>query len=286
VRSSSALSLWKSIMQSNSQDDVVRDLDGPDIPTDSSQATLPIVPTAEVAHDRRREGSMLSQAPLMLPLDKLDPHPQNPRLVRRDDVIEAIRASIVARGFDPARALIVRPRGDRFEIADGHTRADAARRAGLTEVLCWVRDLDDDEAYMLLLTSNAQGELSALERGLHALKSGMNIKAYAKSVLRKRNTVQDEVSAAKVAQAVPDIRHELLIENFSQLVVIHTSPPWLWPVLVSAMLSKRWTVATVRPKVARLKDLPADAPKWVSAGFCRGWSRLLCLRMTSDVLKI
>jgi hypothetical protein len=52
-----------------------------------------------------------------------------------------------------------------------------------------VRELDDDAAYMLLVTSNAQGELSALERGLHALNSGMDVKAYAGSVGRARTTI-------------------------------------------------------------------------------------------------
>jgi hypothetical protein len=42
---------------------------------------------------------------------------------------------------------------------------------------------------MLLLTSNAQSELTALERGMHALNSGMDIKAYAESVGRKRESV-------------------------------------------------------------------------------------------------
>jgi ParB-like chromosome segregation protein Spo0J len=44
---------------------------------------------------------------------------------------------------------------------------EAARRAGLAEIPCWVRDLDDNAAYMLLATSNSQSELTALERGMH-----------------------------------------------------------------------------------------------------------------------
>jgi hypothetical protein len=58
----------------------------------------------------------------------------------------------------------------------------------------------------LLLTSNAQGELTALERGMRALRS---VKAYAASVGRKRQTVSDEVCAVRVAEAVPHVRHDL-----------------------------------------------------------------------------
>src|SRR6516164_8200311 len=104
-----------------------------------------------------------SASPQLLPLDRLHSHPGNPRLVDREDVIEAIIAGLVS-GFDPAHALIVRPRPDGdYEILSGHHRKQAGERVGLTEVPCWVRDLDDDDADMLLVTSNAQSELTALE---------------------------------------------------------------------------------------------------------------------------
>ena len=40
---------------------------------------------------------------------------------------------------------------------------------------------------------------TALERGGHALHSGMDVKVYAASVGRNRHTVQDEVQAARVS---------------------------------------------------------------------------------------
>jgi len=64
-------------------------------------------------------------------------------------------------------------------------------------------DIIDGCGLLMLATCNAQGELSALERGTHALNSGMDVKAYAASVGRARTTVHDEVYAAEVARAVP-----------------------------------------------------------------------------------
>jgi hypothetical protein len=49
----------------------------------------------------------------------------------------------------------------------------------------------------------------ALERGLHALNSGMDVKAYAESVGRARTSVQNEVAAARVANAVTHVGHDL-----------------------------------------------------------------------------
>src|SRR4051794_27676530 len=73
----------------------------------------------------------------------------------------------------------------------------------------------------LLATSNAQGELSPLERGMHALNSGMDIRAYAKDAGRKENTIGNEVKAARVAAVVTDIGD--VSSRFSQLVEIHAA---------------------------------------------------------------
>src|SRR6516225_5264610 len=43
-------------------------------------------------------------------------------------------------------------------------------------------DIIDGTAYMMLVTCNAQEELSALERGMHALRSGMDVKACGSTV--------------------------------------------------------------------------------------------------------
>lgn len=45
-----------------------------------------------------------------------------------------------------------------------------ATTAGVSEIPAWVEDMDDDRAYMELVLSNAQGELSPLEIGMHALR--------------------------------------------------------------------------------------------------------------------
>jgi ParB-like nuclease domain len=146
-------------------------------------------------------------------------------------------------------------------VLGGHHRIAAARRVGLAAVPCWVREMDDQAAYMTLATSNSQSELTAIERGVHALHSEMDGKAYAASVGRPRRSVADEICAARVFQAVADVRHDLW-DRVSQLVAIHAAPDWLWPALVDAMAEGRWTVETTRARVAKLKDVPLDMLTW------------------------
>lgn len=213
----------------------------------------------------------MSEAPVSIDLSRLDPHPQNPRLVRRDDVIEAISASMTAQGFDPAHALIVRPVGDRFQVISGHNRREAAIRAGLETVPAWVRPMDDAAAYMELVRANAQGELTALERGMHALgatekgKHGQSVKAYAGAVGRAPQTVALEVQAARVAAEVSTrVETSEIVEKHRHLAEIHAAPRWLWPALVERLVTEGLTVEATRKVVADLKDVEAP-PSWAGA---------------------
>jgi ParB/RepB/Spo0J family partition protein len=212
------------------------------------------------------------EPPIAIPVGKLHPHPGNPRLNPRQDVIDQICSCLSEEGFHPSHALIVRlyPGGaDYYQILSGHHRHAAAVAAGLEAVPCWVRDLDDEAAYMLLMTSNAQGELTALERGMHALHSKLDVKAYAKSARRARQTIDNEVRAARVAEAVPDIGHAT---RFSELIEIHVAPKWLWPSLVAAMAAEKWTVARTREHVERLKGLPDECRGGLTRSLSRDWS--------------
>jgi ParB-like chromosome segregation protein Spo0J len=127
----------------------------------------------------------------------------------------------------------------------GHHRKLAAEQAGLASIPCWVRDMTDDAAFMALVLANSQSELLPLERGMHALKSGLDVKAYAASVERPRQTVSVEVCAARVASAVPHMWHEV-VERARQLAELHAAASWLWPTLVGRMTQRNWTVDQAR----------------------------------------
>lgn len=72
---------------------------------------------------------------------------------------------------------------------------------------------------------------------MHALKSGMDVKAYAEKVGRARNTVGTEVRAARVAVTVPDIGHGTSHHILNE---IHAAPFFLWPALVAAAAAEEW----------------------------------------------
>ena len=88
-----------------------------------------------------------------------------------------------------------------------------------------------------------KGELTALERGLHALNrpkdattgKQLDLKAYATKIGRAQQSLDMEVQAAKVKTAVLHVQYDLS-GYWRQLREIHAARSWLWPLLVSAML--------------------------------------------------
>lgn len=204
----------------------------------------------------------MSDSPVQIELSRLDPHPKNPRLVQREDVIEAIKASINGHGFDPAHAIIARPVDDRMQIISGHNRTEAARRAGLSTIVAWVREMDDDTAYMELVRSNAQGELTALERGMHALGGKWGVREYAGLTGVSPTTVTFQRKAAEVFTRVNAPTD--LSDYFRHLTEIHAAPAWLWPALVASLVEDGGTVEAVRRDVAKLKDAPTP-PEWADS---------------------
>jgi hypothetical protein len=102
---------------------------------------------------------------------------------------------------------------------------------------------------MELVRANAQSELTALERGMHALHSGITERAYADEIGRSKSSVHEEMAAAKVADVCPDIR-ATLSKHWQCLVAIHAAPRWLWPALVEKMVADGMTVEATRKRPA------------------------------------
>ena len=88
----------------------------------------------------------------LIPIDQIDPNPNQPRQVMGD--LSELMASIAEKGI--IEPLVVRPRGDRFQIIAGERRYQAAVQVGLRELPAVVRDVDDTEVVEVALIENLQ----------------------------------------------------------------------------------------------------------------------------------
>ena len=97
-----------------------------------------------------------------LTVESLVPNPAQPRKNFSAEALSELAASIRTSGV--LQPIIVRPRGDRYEILVGERRWRAAREAGLGRVPAIVREATDAEAIELALVENLLREnLNPLE---------------------------------------------------------------------------------------------------------------------------
>jgi len=88
---------------------------------------------------------------VQIELNKISPNDYNPN-VMPEDILAKLRAEIADKGS--CVPIIVRRRGDGYEIVDGEHRWRICRELGLEEIPCIVKDYDDNEAKIKTLQLN------------------------------------------------------------------------------------------------------------------------------------
>lgn len=111
-----------------------------------------LIPSAAESRTEARD----SRATLEVAVDRITPSPFQPRRSFDEVKIEELAASIRNQGI--IQPLVVRPRGDGFELIAGERRWRAAMKAGLSKVPVVTRDASDHEALQLALVENLQRE--------------------------------------------------------------------------------------------------------------------------------
>ncbi len=99
----------------------------------------------------------------VIPLDRIEPNPEQPRLSFDEETLEELASSIREHGV--LQPILVRPLGHgRFQLIAGERRWRASEMAGLETVPALVEDIDDDTAREISIIENLQREdLSPLD---------------------------------------------------------------------------------------------------------------------------
>jgi ParB family chromosome partitioning protein len=88
----------------------------------------------------------------LVPIELVDPNPHQPRQVMGD--LSELIASIAEKGI--LEPLVVRQRGERYQIVAGERRYQASVQVGLHELPVVIRDVDDTGMLELALIENLQ----------------------------------------------------------------------------------------------------------------------------------
>ena len=163
----------------------------------------------------------------MIPLDKLDPNPEQPRSDFGD--LTELTASIAEKGV--LEPLLVKPNRltGRWMIIAGERRYRSSLLAGLKEVPCVEMEVDDGTIAEIALIENMQRkDLTVWEEadGLLALcdKFGYTHDDVARKVGKSRTTVTEAMAIARIPEDVREICKEAEITAKSSLLQIVRQP--------------------------------------------------------------
>ncbi len=163
----------------------------------------------------------------MIPIDRLEPNPQQPRIEFGD--LEELVASIKEKGV--LEPLLVRPSqvGGRFMIISGERRYRAAREVGLSELPCIEMDVDDRAVAEIALIENLQRkDLTAFEEaeGLIVLveRFGYTHEEIAKKIGKARSSITEALAIAIMPDEVKALCRRADISAKSLLLQVVRQP--------------------------------------------------------------
>ncbi|MBR4832804.1 MAG: ParB/RepB/Spo0J family partition protein [Thermoguttaceae bacterium] len=135
----------------------------PTSPTPSPTRTA--VDVAEDEKERVLDAFAVGRAASEVPLDLIDRNPFQPRVDFDQAEMEELAASVKRHGM--IQPIVLRRKGERFEIVAGERRYRAAKLAGWTNVPACLLDVDDQTTAELALTENIQRkDLNAIEKAV------------------------------------------------------------------------------------------------------------------------
>ena len=143
----------------------------------------------------------------IVPVDHIEPNPEQPRLVFEQAALDELAASIREHGV--LQPILVRPLGpNTYQIVAGERRWRASRQAGLETIPALIEDIDDDTALEIAIIENLQredltplDEAAMYDRMVH--EHGYSIRKLADKLGKDKGYLENRL---RLADAPPEIR--------------------------------------------------------------------------------
>ena len=140
-------------------------------------------------------------------VDRIEPNPEQPRLVFEQAALDELAASIREHGV--LQPILVRPLGpNTYQIVAGERRWRASRQAGLETIPALIEDIDDDTALEIAIIENLQredltplDEAAMYDRMVH--EHGYSIRKLADKLGKDKGYLENRL---RLADAPPEIR--------------------------------------------------------------------------------
>ena len=143
----------------------------------------------------------------MIPVDRIESNPEQPRLAFDETTLEELAASIREHGV--LQPILVRPIGENhFQLIAGERRWRASRIAGMASIPALVEDIDDDTALEISIIENLQREdISPLDEAAMYDRMirdhGYSIRKLADKLGKDKGYLENRL---RLADAPPEVR--------------------------------------------------------------------------------
>jgi ParB family chromosome partitioning protein len=194
-----------------------------------------------------------------LPIDGLVPNPEQPRKSFQPEALDELADSIRSTGV--LQPIVVRPRGNQFEILVGERRWRAARQAGLSQVPAIIREATNAEAIELALVENLLREdLNPLDQAdaYHRLMAefGWTQEELARRIGKDRSSI---ANILRLRRLPPEIQDDLRAGRLTMgharaLLGLPTSAAQLRA--RNEILAREWSVRATEAGVRRARRSP------------------------------
>ncbi len=149
---------------------------------------------------------------IMVPLERIEANPEQPRKVFDDEGMEELTGSIKEYGV--LQPIILKNEKEKYTIIAGERRYRAAQLAGLSKIPAIIRDMETKEASLIALVENVQREdLNFLEEARAYKKLMEDFELTQGEIAEKVNKRQSTISNKIRILSLPDKIQEQLILN-------------------------------------------------------------------------
>ncbi|HET7874737.1 MAG TPA: ParB/RepB/Spo0J family partition protein [Methylomirabilota bacterium] len=204
-----------------------------------------------------------AQPTIDLPIDSIVPSVNQPRKAFDDASLRELAASLRQSGL--LQPIVVRPRGQGYELIVGERRWRAAKMAGLTRIPAIIRETSDAESLELALVENLlredlnpMEEAEAYQRLL--AEFGCTQEELAHRVGRDRSTIANCLRLLRLPELIQaDLRAGRLTMGHARALLSLDSPADQLK-LREEILAHQWSVRATEEGVQRKRAKPPRRP--------------------------
>ena len=202
-----------------------------------------------------------------LPLELIEPNPEQPRTAFKKEELEELAESIHKNGL--LQPILVRKVGEKYQIIAGERRWQACKALKLEKVPVRIKEADDNETIVLALIENIQrSDLNPIEEayGYRRMmeRGNMTQTQVAQAVSKGRSTIANSLRLLELPEDAQQLMYEEKITAGHARAILSISTPEGRAKLTEKLVQERLSVREAEA-IARLlsgrKDAQEKAPR-------------------------